>query len=84
MTVECFHSIGPHVDAVDQALDRQSVLQMYPRHVLILRHQLAVIAFMCHMCASMEKALFPPSETWEYVYTADCFVYMAIYNLEIV
>ena len=30
MTVECYYSIGPHVDAVGPALGRQSVLQVYP------------------------------------------------------
>ena len=35
-TVECYYSIGPHVDADGPELDRQSVLQVYPPHVLTM------------------------------------------------
>ena len=30
ITIECFHSIGPHADGIGPALGRQSVLQVCP------------------------------------------------------
>ena len=78
MTVECSHSIGLHVEAVGPELHH-----MHHKHVLILRHQLSAIVFICHgvcfdpnicdvgICGMKCCILFT------------CFVYLAIYDLEI-
>ena len=55
-TIECFHSIGPHVDGIVPALGRQTIsVTGVSSRVLTIRHQLAAIA------------LILPSDTWEYV-----------------
>ena len=42
---ECWHSIGPYVDAVGPAFGRKSVLQVNP-HALNFGHQLTAVSFM--------------------------------------
>ena len=78
-TIECFHSIGPHADVICPALGRQSVLQV------------------CPLVSWLWDTNYPPIRgdcsdlTVWYVGICDgkclilltCFVYMAIYNLEI-
>ena len=78
-TIECFHSIGPHADGIGPALGRQSVLQVCPPVSWLWDTDYPPISGDCSDLT-----------VW-YVGICDgkclilltCFVYMAIYNLEI-
>ena len=78
-TIECFHSIGPHADGIGPALGRQSVLQVCPPVSWLWDTSYPPISGDCSDLT-----------VW-YVGICDgkclilltCFVYMAIYDLEI-
>ena len=78
-TIECFHSIGPHADGIGPALGRQSVLQVCPPVSWLWDTNYPPISGNCSVLT-----------VW-YVGICDgkclilltCFVYMAIYDLEI-
>ena len=72
-TIECFHSIGPHADSIGPALCRQSVLQVCPPDYK------TPISGDCSDLTVWYVGICDV-KCWIFL---TCFVYMAIYDLEI-
>ena len=77
--IQCFHSIGPHADGIGPALGRQSVLQVCPPVSWLWDTNYSPISGHCsdltiwYMGICDGKCLI----------LLTCFVYMAVYDLEI-
>ena len=79
MMVECQYSIGPHIAAVGPALGRQSVLQENSQ----IPHSHTPINVGAYEVARISRSKMVGICGINVVYTAHCFVYMAIYDLEV-